>query len=265
MPDAGGESGGPRAVPPALGEQLREGRRRRGITVADVERDTRINATYIEALEDEQFELLPAPVYARGFLRSYARYLGLDVEAIAALMPRELPRPGGLEPSAGLRRSPRGGLLTLPALNPPVAAAAFAAALVVLLAVAAYVWFARGDAASQTAPAGATTTTTATATATVTTQGAAATATATPAAAPAVTATVPPFAAGEMPDFVGVSRERAETLLANLELSVPVIIEAPSDAAAGEIIGQTPDPGRAIQAGTMVTLVVSRGPSPASQ
>ena len=59
----------------SLGELLREARRQRAITLADVERDTRINATYIGALEAERFDVLPAPVYARGFLRSYARYL----------------------------------------------------------------------------------------------------------------------------------------------------------------------------------------------
>ena len=61
-----------------LGDWLREARLRKGLSFADIERDTRINRHYLEALESEHFEVLPAPVYARGFLRSYARALGLD-------------------------------------------------------------------------------------------------------------------------------------------------------------------------------------------
>ncbi|MBM3139736.1 MAG: helix-turn-helix domain-containing protein, partial [Chloroflexi bacterium] len=89
---------------PGIGEQLRERRRALGLTLADAERDTRINRLYLGALEDEHFDTLPAPVYARGFMRSYARYLGLDAEAAARAIPRDLPRPAGLEPIPGLRR-----------------------------------------------------------------------------------------------------------------------------------------------------------------
>jgi hypothetical protein len=61
-----------------IGSSLREARSRRGIELAQVERDTRIRSRYLAALEDERFEMLPAPAYARGFLRTYADYLGLD-------------------------------------------------------------------------------------------------------------------------------------------------------------------------------------------
>jgi hypothetical protein len=61
-----------------IGSSLREARSRRGLELAQVERDTRIRARYLSALEEERFDVLPAPAYARGFLRTYAEYLGLD-------------------------------------------------------------------------------------------------------------------------------------------------------------------------------------------
>lgn len=65
-----------------IGETLRSTRERRGITVEQVAQDTRISLRFIEALEDEQFDELPAPVYVRGFLRSYANYLKLDPQPL---------------------------------------------------------------------------------------------------------------------------------------------------------------------------------------
>lgn len=61
-----------------LGETLRRARASKGITIEDAERVTRIPRKYLEALEVENYGILPAPVFARGFLRSYAGYLGLD-------------------------------------------------------------------------------------------------------------------------------------------------------------------------------------------
>lgn len=61
-----------------LGSSLREARVRRGIELPQVAAATRIRARYLQALEDERFERLPGDVYAKGFLRAYADYLGLD-------------------------------------------------------------------------------------------------------------------------------------------------------------------------------------------
>jgi len=61
-----------------LGSSLREARARRGLELAQVAAETRIRARYLQALEEERFELLPGSVYAKGFLRAYADYLGLD-------------------------------------------------------------------------------------------------------------------------------------------------------------------------------------------
>lgn len=70
-----------------LGETLRRARSAKGITLEDAERVTRIPRKYLEALELENFGILPAPVYARGFLRSYAGYLGLDPNDLLPFFP----------------------------------------------------------------------------------------------------------------------------------------------------------------------------------
>jgi cytoskeletal protein RodZ len=72
-----------------LGSLLTRAREARGLTLEDAERDTRISRRYLQALEAEQFEVIPAPVYARGFLRSYSQYLGIDPQEALAMFPRE--------------------------------------------------------------------------------------------------------------------------------------------------------------------------------
>ena len=61
-----------------IGNSLREARVRRGIDFAQAELSTKIRGKYLRALEDEQFDVLPAETYVKGFLRTYAEYLGLD-------------------------------------------------------------------------------------------------------------------------------------------------------------------------------------------
>jgi cytoskeletal protein RodZ len=61
-----------------IGNSLREARLRQHLDFPEIEQATKIRAKYLRALEDEQFELLPAQTYVKGFLRSYAEYLGLD-------------------------------------------------------------------------------------------------------------------------------------------------------------------------------------------
>jgi cytoskeleton protein RodZ len=61
-----------------IGSSLREARIRQGLELAQAERDTKIRSRYLAALEDDDFEALPGPAYARGFLRTYADYLGLE-------------------------------------------------------------------------------------------------------------------------------------------------------------------------------------------
>lgn len=65
-----------------LGNTLRQAREARELTLREVEWATRIKTEYLAALESEEFDSLPGAVYARGFLRSYAAYLGLDAEPL---------------------------------------------------------------------------------------------------------------------------------------------------------------------------------------
>lgn len=86
------------------GEQLRAAREARGLTLEDVERATRIRAKYLNALECDDHKSLASPIQARGFLKNYAEYLGLDSkDLIAQVVPpkakpviapgAQLPRP----------------------------------------------------------------------------------------------------------------------------------------------------------------------------
>ncbi|MDQ3876578.1 MAG: helix-turn-helix domain-containing protein, partial [Actinomycetota bacterium] len=61
-----------------IGSSLREARLRQGLDFAEIEQATKIRAKHLRALEDEQFDLLPGQTYVKGFLRTYADYLGLD-------------------------------------------------------------------------------------------------------------------------------------------------------------------------------------------
>jgi hypothetical protein len=61
-----------------IGNSLREARMRRQVDLNQAELATKIRVKYLRALEDEHFDQLPSPTYVKGFLRTYAEYLGLD-------------------------------------------------------------------------------------------------------------------------------------------------------------------------------------------
>jgi len=61
-----------------IGNSLREARVRQQIELGEAELSTKIRARYLRALEEESFDALPAQTYVKGFLRTYADYLGLD-------------------------------------------------------------------------------------------------------------------------------------------------------------------------------------------
>jgi cytoskeletal protein RodZ len=68
----------------SVGEYLRRCREERAMTVDDIARDTRIPRASLELLESDRFVELPAEVFVRGFLRAYARALGIPVSEILA-------------------------------------------------------------------------------------------------------------------------------------------------------------------------------------
>jgi cytoskeleton protein RodZ len=61
-----------------IGNSLREARFRQQLEFGELEQATKIRARYLRALEEESFDTLPAQTYVKGFLRTYADYLGLD-------------------------------------------------------------------------------------------------------------------------------------------------------------------------------------------
>jgi cytoskeletal protein RodZ len=61
-----------------IGNSLREARLRQGLDLPRIEEATKIRGKYLRALEEERFEVLPGDTYVKGFLRTYADYLGLE-------------------------------------------------------------------------------------------------------------------------------------------------------------------------------------------
>ncbi|MEI6650168.1 MAG: helix-turn-helix domain-containing protein [Candidatus Moraniibacteriota bacterium] len=72
-----------------LGEKFRKIRNDRRIALGEVSRSTKIQVKYLEAIENGEYDKLPAEVYVRGFLRSYAGYLGVPEDVILRLYERE--------------------------------------------------------------------------------------------------------------------------------------------------------------------------------
>ncbi len=70
-----------------IGERLRNARQALGLSLEEIENATRIRRAYLEALEHEAFSDLPNPAYVRGFLRSYAAYLGIPPGELLGLYP----------------------------------------------------------------------------------------------------------------------------------------------------------------------------------
>ena len=141
-----------------LGEVLRSAREARGVDLARVERDTKIRARYLSALETGDWAELPGAVYTKGFLRNYGAYLGLDGEYLVDLYRLESaaptterptvhapPRPIAARRSRALVVTPgaiMGALLTV------------GVAIFIVYLVAEFVTFARTPALVVTQPAG---------------------------------------------------------------------------------------------------------------
>ncbi len=68
----------------AFGERLRREREMRGVSLDEIAAATKIGTRLLRALEEEQFDLLPGGIFNKGFVRAYAKYLGIDEEAAVA-------------------------------------------------------------------------------------------------------------------------------------------------------------------------------------
>ena len=65
-----------------IGTTLREARIRARIDITEVEARTKIRAKYLRAIENEEWDLLPGPVYVKSFLRTYGDFLGVDTRLL---------------------------------------------------------------------------------------------------------------------------------------------------------------------------------------
>src|SRR5687768_17067321 len=103
---------------PSLPERLYAARERKGVDLYRAERDTKIRARYLGALERGDYKELPGAVYTKGFLRNYALYLGLDPEDVLRQWRRERGDIKEAEPIAVPRpiAAPRQGLAFSPGI-----------------------------------------------------------------------------------------------------------------------------------------------------
>lgn len=265
-----------------LGSQLRQARVSGGITLDDAQRTTRISRRYLEALEADDYAALPAPVFARGFLRSYAQFLGLDASALVARFPGEarppdaLPNPRAAGPRIEVGRRPHDRrredpddifdpyrdpgaapaehLAPIPHVDTrgpsvrlgPWLVAGFVV-LVVLAGVVAVVTL--GDDEPSASPVAA--------------PPGVAVDPELPVATEAAAQEQPTINLDTMPDFLPRSVEDALTILRRSGLSFALIEVFDAATLPGTILEQLPLPGEPLNSSSTVTLVVSRGPTPA--
>ena len=243
-----------------LGETLQRARLARGVTLEEAERTTRISRRYLEALENEKFGLLPAPVYARGFLRTYARYLGLEPADLLPLFPVGYLDVPLLEPMPKVRTPttwPGSGLL--------------AAGVVAVLLVVVVGLYALGGSDGTSRPVfgpetmspesgvgvATATPTRPVAVASITMEPAVTATPTAPTGTPAAVGVAPP--AGTMPDLRNQPLADVAATLRSLNLNY-LAVQVRSELPAGQVIRQSPSPGSEIDPDQVVTLEVSRGP-----
>ncbi len=83
---------------PTLGEELRRLRENRGLSLREVSDATHIGSRFLQAIEADNYSILPGGIFNRGFVRSYARYVGLDEEQALVLYNQQLEAQGGEAP-----------------------------------------------------------------------------------------------------------------------------------------------------------------------
>jgi transcriptional regulator with XRE-family HTH domain len=141
-----------------LGEVLRTAREARGVDLARVERDTKIRARYLTALETGDYAELPGAVYTKGFLRNYGAYLGLDPEYLVDLFRLESAQPSSDRPSVPVPPRPIATRRSRPLVVTPGAILAalltVAVAAFIIYLVTELVTFGRTPALTVTDPVG---------------------------------------------------------------------------------------------------------------
>lgn len=89
-----------------IGALLREAREKKGVSLEEAEKATRIRARFLRALEDDDLAALPAPAQARGFLSIYAEFLGLNAEQVVDWYDAGRKKPRTARPAGRVRPTP---------------------------------------------------------------------------------------------------------------------------------------------------------------
>jgi transcriptional regulator with XRE-family HTH domain len=92
----------------SIGAALRSGREQRRLTLAQVSEATRIRMPYLQALENDDLSAMPSAAQARGFMRIYAEFLELDLEALIPPPAAVLPADAAATPMAETPTTPSG-------------------------------------------------------------------------------------------------------------------------------------------------------------
>jgi cytoskeletal protein RodZ len=80
-------------MPETIGQRLRKAREDRYLSLEKASEDTRIRRVFIQALESDDYSIMPSAAQGRGFLRNYSSYLGLDIDAMIAEIQKNAPPP----------------------------------------------------------------------------------------------------------------------------------------------------------------------------
>jgi len=120
-----------------IGTTLREARIRARIDISEVEARTKIRAKYLRAIENEEWDLLPGPVYVKSFLRTYGDFLGVDSRLLVDEYKRRYERPADqdLRPISSLVRERERRRRRRPRLGP------VGVIVLALIVVAGALWF----------------------------------------------------------------------------------------------------------------------------
>lgn len=119
---------------PQLGQRLREARDARGVTLEEVAARLRLGVATIRSMEEGSFERLPAATYARGYLRAYSNFLGLDAEPLLQAYDQYADKPPELNPFAS---SPPP---QIQASDLPVRAVTYGIAMLLIALLGAWLW-----------------------------------------------------------------------------------------------------------------------------
>jgi transcriptional regulator with XRE-family HTH domain len=223
-----------------LGKTLSGARIQRGLTLEDCERETRISKRYLDALEREDWNVFPAPVYSRAFLRTYAQFLSLDPVEMMGVFRAQTEEPA----APAFKPLPE---ITAPAATGQMSWLMAGGVLVALAIIGGFLWYSSGTPATQTVK-------TKSPVAAVTTEALGG------GQRPAVGKPPPTdIKKGTVPDLKDVRLDDALTALGQAGLSYVVVETAGTPGTPGVVASQDPAPGTKGGASLSVTLVVPRG------